>query len=136
MVQGILSDNNIEGHIRALVRVLMGPTWQDVWTHLGLSLYTFSDFRLDRNVPDAILWQVCQQRQVCLVTANRNNDGPDSLEATLRAQGQADSLPVFTVADADRILRSHAYAARVAERLLEYLLDIDRYLGTGRLYVP
>jgi hypothetical protein len=70
------------------------------------------------------------------VTANRNADGPDSLEATLRTQNTATSLPVFTIADAKRVLRSREYAERVALRLLDYLLDIDRVRGAGRLYLP
>jgi hypothetical protein len=41
-----------------------------------------------------------------------------------------------TLADADRILDERAYAERAVVKLLEYLLDIDNYLGTGRLYVP
>ncbi|HWG45363.1 MAG TPA: hypothetical protein VN688_21550 [Gemmataceae bacterium] len=36
----------------------------------------------------------------------------------------------------NRINHSRAYAERVVERLLEYLIDIDNYRGTGRLYLP
>jgi hypothetical protein len=46
------------------------------------------------------------------------------------------SLPVFTLANEQRVLRDRLYAAAVADRLLEFLFDIDRYRGTGRLYLP
>ena len=46
------------------------------------------------------------------------------------------SLPVFTLANEQRVLRDRLYAEAVADRLLEFLFDIDSYRGTGRLYVP
>jgi len=55
-------------------------------------------------------------------TANRNRKAEDSLEATIRREGTAQSLPVFTFADADRIYQSAAYLDEVVESLLEYLL--------------
>jgi hypothetical protein len=33
-------------------------------------------------------------------------------------------------------VRDKAYAERVAERLLDYLMTIENYRGVGRLYVP
>jgi hypothetical protein len=43
---------------------------------------------------------------------------------------------VLTLANPKRILIDKAYARRTAERILEYLIDIDQYRGTGRLFVP
>jgi hypothetical protein len=43
---------------------------------------------------------------------------------------------VFTLADAERLMSDRAYAERVAEALLEYLVKIDSLRGTGRLYLP
>jgi hypothetical protein len=136
MVRGILSDANIQGHVQALVHVLEGPAWREVWDSLSLSLCVFRDLGLDRHVKDSDLWQKCQEEQVVLITANRNADGPDSLEATLRTRNMPESLPIFTLADPAQVLRSRDYAERVVERLLDYLLDIDKYRGTGRLYLP
>jgi SMC interacting uncharacterized protein involved in chromosome segregation len=70
------------------------------------------------------------------VTGNRNLEGPDSLDAVIRAETTARSPPVFTVADPDRILRDREYARRTAERLFDYLVEIERYRGTGRLFIP
>jgi hypothetical protein len=45
-------------------------------------------------------------------------------------------LPVLTLANAERIRTDKRYAEQTAVRLLEYLLDIENYRGTARIYVP
>ena len=135
-MNAILADNNIQGHVQVIFTVLESESWRELWAEVNLPLATFRDIGLTAEVSDALLWQACQQEQVILITANRNADGPDSLEVTLRTRNRADSLPVFTVADVERVLRSRNYAERVAAQLLDYLLDIDNYRGTGRLYLP
>jgi hypothetical protein len=54
----------------------------------------------------------------------------------IRGQNLPDSLPVVTLANPQRILRDRHYAEKVAERLLERLIAIEDFRGTGRLYVP
>ena len=135
-MKALLGDNNIQGHLEILLIILEGPTWRGLWTLLNLELRTFEDLELAPQTPDALLWQLCQEQEIILITANRNADGPDSLDTTIRTRNTTDSLPVFTIADAEQILHSRAYAERVVERLLEYLIDIDNYRGTGRLYLP
>lgn len=135
-MRAILGDNNIQGHVRTLVGILESTAWRGVWELLNLPLRTFQDLGLTAEVTDAVLRQTCQRQQVVLITANRNADGPDSLEVTLRSYNRPDCLPVFTLADADRVLYSKGYAERVVERLLDYLIDIENYRGTGRLYLP
>jgi hypothetical protein len=102
----------------------------------AVDVQDFERLGLPRDLPDVELWRICQERQVLLITANRNRSGPDSLEAALRALGTVDSLPVLTLADPDRILRDRAYADRVVERLIDICLDVDQVRGTGRLYLP
>jgi hypothetical protein len=58
------------------------------------------------------------------------------LEATIRTHGTSQSLPVFTLADANRVLNERSYAERVSDRLLEFLFDIEGLRGAGRLYLP
>jgi hypothetical protein len=135
-VRAILADNNVEGHVRALALILEGEDWREVWASLGRPVLDFRDVGLAPTVSDAALWQTCQQQQIVLLTANRNAVGPDSLEVTLRTQNKPDSLPVLTLADPGRVIHSRAYAERVVERLLECLIDIDNYRGTGRVYLP
>jgi len=83
-----------------------------------------------------VVWQTCQREDLVLLTANRNLEGEDSLEATLRAFNTLTSLPVLTLSTPAKILRDRDYAVRVADRLLEVLFEIERHLGAGRLYLP
>lgn len=90
---------------------------------------------LAEHSPDVVVWQTCQAHHVVLVTGNRNNDGPDSLEATIRRLSQADSLPVITISNPQEV-RHRSDAERAALRLSEYLSEIERFRGTGRLFIP
>jgi hypothetical protein len=71
-----------------------------------------------------------------LITANRNQQGSDSFEATLKTLNTESSLPIITIAKAERVLKSKNYADRVAEQLLDRLLSIDTFRGAGRIFVP
>jgi len=135
-VNGILADANCEGHLAVLLR-FFGQAWrQEVWVFLSLRPYAFADLGLRLDASDREVWTVCQREQIVLITANRNDEGPESLEATIQQQNTARSLPVFTLSNDQRVLRDRPYAERVADRLLESLFDIDSYCGTGRIYLP
>ncbi len=135
-MRGILADVNIEGQVFILLTALESPSWRGVWGPLQLPLRTFAELGLSANLSDDLVWQRCQQDQLVLITGNRNRSGADSLEATLRSQNTPQALPVLTVSDPTRILHSRDYTLAVVERLLTYLIDIDNYRGTGRLYLP
>jgi hypothetical protein len=132
---GIMADHNIEGHFRLLVGFWERPPWREMWTELALSVESFASLGLAPDVNDAELWEVCQRANVVLLTANRNADEPDSLEMTIRERNRDESLPVLTIANPTRLLQDRTYAEEVAMRILEYLLDLENYRGTGRLYV-
>jgi hypothetical protein len=83
-----------------------------------------------------VVWRRCQEQRLLLLTNNRNDDGPDSLEATIRTYNTPESLPVFTFGDADKISKSQEYAEEVIESLFDQLLRIDTLNGTGRLFLP
>jgi hypothetical protein len=135
-MRGLLADVNCEGQVEVLVAIFLSKTWKGVWRELNLSLETFTSAGLPRRALDVEVWQLCQKLQLLLITRNRNRRGADSLEAAISELNQPDSLPVITLTNADRILGSKLYANRVAERLLDYLIDLDKYRGTGRLWVP
>jgi hypothetical protein len=97
---------------------------------------SFPAVGLAYDSPDTVIWRTCQREQHVLITGNRNDDGPDSLEAVIRDESQPDSLPVITLANPNRVLQDRLYAEKVAARLLEYLMRIDEVRGAGRLYVP
>jgi hypothetical protein len=133
---GLLADENCEAHLAALLQVCRNTEWREMWAGVGASVHTFESLRLTRSLPDDELWMICQRDSYVLLTANRNQDRPTSLEATIRSRGTSNSLPVFTLADPARILKDSAYAERAAVQLMELLMDIDEMRGTGRLYLP
>jgi hypothetical protein len=136
MATAILADVNIQGHVERLIDVIESGEWAALWAEFGLALTTFRRLGLARDTSDRVIWRLCQSQQLLLLTANRNSDDLDSLEATIREEGTPESLPVFTLADADRIWDSSAYAERIMVRLMDYLSDLDDYRGTGRLFLP
>jgi hypothetical protein len=135
-VFALLADVNIEGHVQRLTSQMQTAAWRDLWDHLDIRAFRFADVGLAPDSSDWQVWQLCQQQQLYLLTNNRNDDGPDSLEATIRALNTNTSLPVFTLADADRVYHSKDYAERVIEALFDCLLRADSLRGVGRLYLP
>jgi hypothetical protein len=135
-VKGILTDVNIDGHLRLVPLLLDEPSRIELWNALKLSLLTFSDLGLSHETTDLQVWQRCQQERLMLLTNNRNDDGPESLAVAVRSANTPTAIPVVTFGDGNRFLNEREYANRAVDKLLEYLFDIDNYRGTGRLYVP
>jgi len=131
-----MADHDIEGQVQLVLHLLMSPEWHALWTELAVRVESFASAGLSINTPDATLWQFCQRQQIILITGNRNEDGPESLEAVLQGSNTPASLPVFTISEPQRMLSSRAYTHRVVERLMEYLIDVDNLRGARRLYLP
>ena len=132
----IMADHDIEGQMQILLRLLISAEWRVLWTELAVRVESFASLGLSIDTPDAELWRLCQTHQIVLLTGNRNQDGPESLEAAIQETNTPASLPVLTIGEPQRIFRSSAYTRRVVERLMEYLVDIENLRGTGRLYLP
>jgi hypothetical protein len=136
LLMKILADHNIEGQLRVLASVWTSTDWLELWQSLDGKVETLAGIGVSSDLPDAQLWELCQERGMLLVTSNRNADGENSLEATMRRLCRQDSLPVVTIADADRVMWDRLYAEQVAVKVLEVILDIDRLKGTRRIFVP
>jgi hypothetical protein len=132
----LLADANIQGHVDRLITRMQREPFHDFWLYLQLSYVSFADVGLDPADSDAVIWSRCQEKQLCLITNNRNADGPDSLQSTILTCNTPQGLPVFTIGDADRTLTDREYAERVIWALVDYLLRLDGLLGTGRLFLP
>src|SRR6266404_533354 len=115
---------------------LRNGTWRELRDYIDPYFLHFEDAGLDRSAPDDVVWRLCQQHGFYLLTANRNQESDDSLEATIRRESKPDDLPVLTLADAQRLYASSAYLDKVVERLLDYLLNQEHYRGAGRLFLP
>ena len=133
---GIMADHNVEGHFVVLLRLWTSDAWRAVWESLQLEVESFERLGIPHDTSDHDLWQLCQRHKIILLTANRNDEGPHSLEATIRTLTVPSSLPVLTIADPELVLASRDYAERVAIQVLQYLLDLDHFRGVGRLFVP
>jgi hypothetical protein len=46
----------------------------------------------------------CQSHSFLFLTANRNQNDPDSLEQALRGENREDALPVVTLSDPQRLI--------------------------------
>ena len=136
MVLAVLLDENIDGYAEYLSRLVFSPAWRDIAALLGIRIVTFAEVGLPKGTPDEHIWEFCQQRQLYLLTDNRNQDRADSLEAIIRTRTQPTSLSVFTISDIQRFRSERDYAEAIVTKLLEYLMDADNLCGVGRLYLP
>jgi hypothetical protein len=128
----ILVDHNLEGQAMLLWGLLSAEGWLDL---MPLRLRTFAEAGLSVNSNDRIVWRFAQAHGMLLLTDNRSRKGDDSLEETLRDEATASSLPVLTIGTSRRLIEAD-YRRRCAERLLEIVLDLERYVGVGRLFIP
>ena len=110
MVKGIVGDVNIKGHFNVFGSLLAEKPWAEIWRGLNLRCFVFQELGLEDETPDSLVWTTCQREGVALLTDNRNADGPDSLEVTIRAFNTVDSLPVFTFSNAACFLAGGDYA--------------------------
>jgi hypothetical protein len=136
MMPGLMAENDVPGQFHLLISYLQGKAWADIWKSLGFTIHTFDELGLSPKEKDVVVWQVCQQHDIVLITGNRNREGPDSLEAAIHERNTIEGLPVITLADTDRIVKDKTYAKQTATRLIEVLFDLESYRGAGRIYVP
>jgi hypothetical protein len=132
----VMADHDVEGQVRILLRVLMSDQWREFWLELGYQVDSFESLGIAVNTADDELWRLCQERDIVLITGNRNREGAASLETTIERLGTPESLPVLTIGEPNRIFSSREYAHQAAERLLEYLDGMNNLRGTGRLFLP
>lgn len=135
-MKGILADVNIEGYVDLLMKTMRAEPWKLFWDDLHLQYLHFADVNLVPTSLDSQVWDVCQQRELILITDNRNQNDSDSLEAVIRTRNISISLPVITIANVPHLRQSRAYADCVIDKLLDFLTRMDTLRGTGRLYLP
>lgn len=128
-----LIDHNLGGHAEILLGNIASQGWLEL---LSIRFVTFKEMNLSIDSSDRIVWRLAQANQMILLTANRSMKGEDSLEQVLREENTLDSFPVITIGDADRFLSDRVYRNRCVDRILEILLDIETWMGVGRLFIP
>lgn len=126
----------LDHHLNKQGILLWATMGSEGWLKLlDIPMLTFKDVGLPIDSRDRDVWHFAQEKRLILLTGNRNKDGEDSLEQTIRNENTPDSLPVVTVGATDRLEES-AYREQCAERLVEIILNIENYLGVGRIYIP
>lgn len=128
----VLSDHDIEGKVFLLWGAVTATGWLDL---LPLRLVRFRDVGLAHDSSDRSVWRFAQENRMVLLTNNRNMEGIDSLEQTIREENADDSIPVLTISDFDRITE-RMYRDECAARLLEVIVYLDDYRGVGRIFIP
>jgi hypothetical protein len=131
----IMADHDVEGHLRILLSIWSSPKWADIWQDTHCDIESFTRLSIEPTASDEEVWCLCQERGIILITGNRNAEGVDSLEITIRRRGTPRSLPVLTIADPDRLSKDWRYAEDVAAQALDYVRDIENMRGAGRLYL-
>lgn len=127
-----LVDYNLDGYALFFLGILAKNGWLELIT---IRFITLREAGLSMDSNDRVLWVYAQANQMMILTANRNMKGEDSLEQVIREQNTADAFPVVTIGDLDR-LDEFDYRERCVDRLIEIILDIDNFMGVGRLFIP
>jgi hypothetical protein len=137
-MKGLLADVNVQGHLPWLERLIKSIDLWEILVGEGIRLATFADLGLDPGLDDRTLWQNCQQDGWVLFTNDKNNDGPDSLQATIDDLWEVGKLPVLTLSNQGRFVRDGVYAKRVAADIAELLVGIKSGdpLDRPRIFVP
>jgi hypothetical protein len=128
-----LIDHNLKGHALVLFGAIASQGWLDI---ISIRFVTFAEMELSIDSDDRVVWELAQENQMILLTANRSMKGKDSLEQVMREENTSTSLPVITIGNADKLLNDSEYRGRCVESLIEIVLDIDSYRGVRRIFIP
>ena len=90
----VLADHNIEGQALLLWGTLGAAGWLEL---VPMRLVRFIEVGLPYTSSDREVWHFAQANQMYLLTDNRNMEGGDSLEQTIRDANTERSLPVLTI---------------------------------------
>jgi hypothetical protein len=114
-----MADHDIEGQMQVLLRLLVSSEWRLLWAELAIRVESFVSLGVSVDTPDGELWRLCQTRQIVLVTGNRNNEGPESLEAVIQEANSPTSLPVLIIGEPQRIFSGNTYAHHEAIKVTQ-----------------
>jgi hypothetical protein len=127
----------IDYNLQKYAAILLGRIANDGWLDLlPIRFIFFNDIDLPTDSDDRVVWTFSQENQMILLTANRNMKGEDSLEQVLREGNTVDSWPVVTIGNLDRFSKDPSYRSQCADRIVDVVLNIEDYMGAGRIFIP
>ncbi len=128
----ILFDHNIRGYFELFTGTLSAV---DREGSVYIQFLLFSDVGLPNESTDQVIWNFVQEKQMFLLTNNRNRKGADSLQEAIESNTSFESIPVLTIGNVDRIYDRY-YRERSIARIAEIATNLENYRGCGRLFVP
>lgn len=128
----LLLDHDLEGQVPFLEAGWRETGWDQ---YLHLELIRLRDLNMPNDASDQDIWHYVQREHLLLLTNNRNREDDTSLQATIERENTPDSLPVLTVSDKDKLVLP-AYRQQAAHKLAVVIIDLDNYLGVGRVFIP
>jgi hypothetical protein len=128
----ILLDHDIEGHAKYLQAGLRETGWD---RDITVAFVCLRDLGVPDDSSDQDIWRFAQQHRLLLITSNRNQENETSLQATIERENTPEALPVLTLSQANRLLLPD-YRQQAVHKLVEIILDLENYLGIGRIYIP
>jgi hypothetical protein len=128
----LVLDHDLEGQ-----RPFLEAGWRETgWDqYLQLEFRRLRDLHIPSDATDQAIWHYVQREYFLLLTNNRNREDATSLQATIERENTPDSLPVLTVSDKDKLVLP-AYRQQAAHKLAAVIIDLERYLGVGRVFLP
>lgn len=127
-----LVDYNLDGYAAVLLSILTKRGWLEFFS---IQFVIFREVELAMDSSDRVVWNYAQANQMMILTANRNMKGEDSLEQVMREENSSTSFPIITIGDLARLDESE-YRERCVDRLVEIVLEVENYMGVGRLFIP
>lgn len=128
----VLANYNLNRQAILLAGSLVADGWPDL---VPIQLTTFKGIGLASDSSDRVVWQFAQSNGMLLLTGNRNAKGADSLEQVMREQNMPTSFLVITIGNPERV-NEYDYRERCIESLVEIVIDVQAYMGAGRLFIP
>ncbi len=128
----VLLDHNIRGYFDLFKGTLSS---EEIEGSTAIQFLLFSNVGLPNNSTDQVIWDFVQERQMFLLTNNRNRKGVDSLQEAIESNTSFESIPVLTIGNLDRIYE-RPYRERCITRIIDVVTNLENYRGCGRLFVP
>jgi hypothetical protein len=132
MTTRILLGHDIEGYAVFLNAGLQETGWHQ---YVAIEFLRLRDLGLSDDQNDQEIWRRVQSDRLLLITHNRNREDETSLQATIEKESAADSLPVLTIANVEKLAQAN-HRQQVVHKLAEVVLYLENYLGVGRIYLP
>ncbi len=128
----ILFDHNINGYYDRFAGTLAA---EDTERRVRIKFLLFSDVGLPIDSNDQVVWDFVQEKQMFLLTNNRNRKGKDSLQEAIESDTSFGSIPVLTIGNLDR-MHQRQYRERCVARIIDVAANLENYRGCGRLFIP